>query len=257
MIKMTFDQFNKLVIYGNGEVLFAKERDLSNYATLKDGKPAGNLDRIISFNLMQEPKNARKENLNRTDNYYLTYHPEYWRSERRTALYVHISEIDAVNLGEIVHMQHNGETDYIEAFKLIFKHGGEIKKVNVDRLSVPEGWTIPEEEQKNGAHWKRGLGDFNNSYDTPSSERKSFFQKKHPDQPDYNLIHWYITTEPLTENYYTGDYISRIKKDADREQRDRIAEIMTECTHGSISHYDVEKMLEKLNITIRTDAARA
>lgn len=247
MFKINFESISRLVIYGNGKKLFEKERDL---ATVSTGN-GGTLDRIVSFNLSQEPKNARKENLNRKDNYYLTYTPEYFRNERRTALYVHVSEIEVENLGEKIHNQHDGETDFIYHYKLIFKNGGTIRKVNFERLNVPDGWTIPEEEQKTGAHWSKFLGDYNNAYNIPSERTRK--RAVENGLPDFNLIHWYITTEPLAENYYTGDYISRIERDDARKDREKIAEIISSCLYGNntVSHYEVARMLQHLNITVK------
>ena len=49
-----------------------------------------------------------------------------------------------------------------------------------------------------------------------------------------------------------SDYYTRTEKTDDRLLREKIAEIISDCTYNKhISHYEVEKMLEKLNITIK------
>ena len=249
-MKMNFNGVDKLVIYGNGEILFTKTRDL-NKVENAEHKSTGNGE-IISFNLAKEPKNARKENLNRKDNYFLSYYDTLMKWHRR-ALYIHVSEISVEPLGEYVAFESKGETHYKDAHKLTFLNGGEIRVLHAEKMLVPDDWKIPEEEAEKGAHWSAFLGDHDNSYSVPSKESRRFHQMK--GDKDYNLIHWYYTMEPLTENYYSSDFYTRTEYSEERKELKRIAAIMTECMYGNDRVYDsnVERMLEKLNITIKAE----
>ena len=52
-----------------------------------------------------------------------------------------------------------------------------------------------------------------------------------------------------------SDYYTRSEKDDDRLYREKLASIMSECmyTGKDVSHYEVEEMLKRLNITIREE----
>lgn len=66
---------------------------------------------------------------------------------KKTALYVHVSEVNVENLGEFVAMEHNGEKDYLYGYKLTFNHGARAAFAHVKRMCVPGSWTIPDEEK--------------------------------------------------------------------------------------------------------------
>ena len=53
-----------------------------------------------------------------------------------------------------------------------------------------------------------------------------------------------------------SDYYIRTEKDDDRLYREKLASIISECMYAGkdISHYEVEQMLKKLNITIKEEA---
>lgn len=50
-----------------------------------------------------------------------------------------------------------------------------------------------------------------------------------------------------------SDYYTRYEKTPEREYREKLAEIISSClyTGKEVSHYEVERMLKKLNITIK------
>ena len=63
----------------------------------------------------------------------------------------------------------------------------------------------------------------------------------------------WLTYEKITEIELKSDYYTRTEKDEARLYREQIAEIMTELGYNgkSISHYEVARFMEKLNITIK------
>lgn len=249
--------FDKLVIYGGGAVLMEKTRDIFKLGTLKDDGAIQTSygDTITSFNLSSAPKNARKVNLNRTDNYIVKYQCEYW-PEKKTALYVHVSEVDFVSLGEFVACAHDGEKDYLYKYAVTFKHGASARVVCCDRLKVDGKWTIPENEHAAGAHWKMGPGDFNNSYDTVSADDLTRINSGRASRGlpalDYNLVHWYYLEKDLDTNYYTSEGYHRIEKDSARADREKIAAAFNSVLRGDkLSHYDIDKLLTVANITLK------
>ena len=257
MYTVDFDKFQKLVIYGGGAVLFEKTRDIRKIGTFDGEKVKTDyFDHLTAFCLSTEPKNARKINLNRTDNFFIKYACEWWPAEKKTALYVHVSEVNVENLGEFVAMEHNGEKDYLYGYKLTFNHGARAAFAHVKRMCVPGSWTIPEEEKKAGAHWSSGLGDYNNSYEVITDaeiERRAEISKKlgRPVEK-YNLVHRFITFEDVGTNYYTSEVYHKIEKDDARSEREKIAAALNAAIGSDkFSHYDVDKLLKVVNITLK------
>lgn len=257
MYTVDFDQFEKLVIYGGGEVLLEKTRDFRKIGKFEDEKVKTDyFNHLTSFNLSMEPKNARKVNLDRKDNYFVKYACEWWPREKRTALYVHASEIGVENLGEFVAADHDGEKDYLYGYRVTFNHGARACFTHVEKLCVPGSWTIPEEEKKAGAHWSRGLGDYNNSYKVITAEeierRNAFLEKVGRPAEKYNLIHHFLTFEDVDTNYYTSEGYHKIEKDDARSEREKIAAALNAAIGSDkFSHYDVDKLLQVVNITLK------
>lgn len=250
MFKMNFDGIGKLVIYGDGKILLEKTRDLNN-VMLTEGKTEFTQGRI-EFYLSDTPKNARKENLNRKDCYFLNYtdtHNGYY-NERKTALYVHESEISVTNLGEYVSMNSNGETCYLYRYALNFKNGFEYNEVNSEKMLVDGKWTLP-----SGAKWHT-MGDYNNTYDVISKDQSEFYKKRHPDSPEYNLVHWTIERKTASTNYYSSETYHRIEKTEDRKEREKLADILNSALGSSshLSHYDIEELLKVVDIKIKANA---
>lgn len=63
----------------------------------------------------------------------------------------------------------------------------------------------------------------------------------------------WLTYEEVTEIVIESDYYTRTEKTEERLELEKIADIMSECTHRHISHYDVKSMMGKLTINIKTD----
>lgn len=257
MFKASFDGVGKLVVYRDGVVLFEKTRDFEKLGIWKNGRVNGSgSDIIVSFNLSSAPKNARKVNLNRNDNFLVKYDAGVYIKERKTALYIHASEVSVENFGEFVSVEHDGEKDFLNAYKLVFNHGARVRVLRVEKLSVPGSWTIPEEERKAGAHWYSFLGDHNNSYETVNAEELKRINARRralglPEE-NYNLRHWFFEFQDVNENYYASDFLTRIEKDSARVDREKIAAALnTALGHDKLSHYDVDKLLKVVNITLK------
>lgn len=61
MFKLNLGEVDKLIVYGNGKKYLEKTRNFDDVGILLNEKyhhPYG--DKIITINLVQEPKNARK-----------------------------------------------------------------------------------------------------------------------------------------------------------------------------------------------------
>lgn len=246
-MRINIDEFSRLVVYDDGKILFERDLDLNAVGTFENGKYSSKyFDRIDFFNL-PDVKNARKENLFRKDCYFLKYTVPYMTWEKRTALYIHVSCIDFEDLGEHVASEYNGQTNYLHYYRLHFPDGFRYKHRNYEKLNVPEDWKLPE-----GATWDNGR----NCY-KPVSEADLAFDKHftevtgRPVEP-YNMIHEWTTEEYGYDVVYSSNQFTRIEYDKERQERERIADVMNEALgRNKISHYDVAKLLEKLTIQIK------
>lgn len=71
-------------------------------------------------------------------------------------------------------------------------------------------------------------------------------------ETDYKDVYT-LKTQDGTEIKVDSDYYTRTEKTEERLYREKLADIISECMYSgkSISHYEVEKLLEKLDITIK------
>lgn len=229
-------QINKIVIYKDGEKLAEIEK-------LSDLLPG--LDRVEAFYLPEEPKTARKENLNRKDIYTLRGFASYDTRHQwpKIALYIPADMVQFESLGEFCAMEHDGEKDYLYKYHLTLPAADTLRR-HCERLNVPADWTPPA-----GGHWRRGLGDYNDAYDIISEEqqelRRKQAEKRGEEYEPYNVVHWTETRQTekglQVETTSTGHH--RIERDDARQERERLAaklsEILTNC---HISHYDVARL---------------
>ena len=136
-------EINRIVIYGNGCKLFDRELPLDTFTIEQPDNGEHKLHSVyhgapVEITLNTEVKTARKENLNRKDNYTLTYTPEYLHWERRTALYIHISEIEVTDLGNMLAMETKEEKNYIHAFVLHFNGPVTFDRLHADFIQCDD-----------------------------------------------------------------------------------------------------------------------
>lgn len=75
---------------------------------------------------------------------------------------------------------------------------------------------------------------------------------KHNGETNYKDVYT-LKLQDGTEVKVESDYYTRTEKTDERLYREKLAEIISECLWGNhqVSHYEVAKMLEKLDITIK------
>lgn len=244
-VSCEYSNIRKIIIYGNGEKLYTAESGYFEECKTKNGKISTVYHgQPIAFTLGSEPKKARKENLNRKDNYFVVYHGDYsW--ENGLTLYIHESEISVSFAGEYIAFDTNGETNYKNAVMLHFTHGATMERLKMEK--VPEAdkdFTPPE-----GCKWSDGYS-------------------RNPGKPNYDIIHPHAWSdepgEPVVvkrwrENEIVFDLLvqcqgySRTEKTPDRLHREKLAAIMNENNifRNHVSHYDIEKLLQYFDIAIK------
>ena len=239
----------KIVIYGHGVKLFERDSlDQFEMQKSKDGTETLHekyCGAPVGITLAGDIKMARKENLNRSDNYTLFYSPDYLPRERRTALYIHESEIAVDDMGELLAMQSADEKCYLHAVKLRFRHPVTFDKLNVEYIPCGPDWKIPD----NG-RWSSCYG----SADRPCYDVYDFtdspFEKSRA--KGKGVVKKWITAETVPGCEFLSAFrtFCRIEYSEDRKRRDRIAE---KCKAGGLrdfSHYDVEKLEKALGVTL-------
>lgn len=254
MFKLPIGEYDKLVIYGNGRKLLEKTRDFTKLGEFKDDKVTEHyFDRLLSINLLNEPKNARKENLERKDNYTLSFKKSW--GDTGVAIYIHETEIAVEELGEYVSMEANGEKDYLYGYRLHFMHGAEGDIYNVERMYVPKDWTLPR-----GSDWSGyGCRTPRNCYEIVDEERQERLKEiaeiqGKPYEP-CNLLHKWYEYKPVTETVMSSETYHRSEKTAERLERERLAELMNSVVYGNkFSHYDIENLLKVVDIKAKVNA---
>ena len=239
----------KIVIYGNGKKLFERD-NLETFEMRQDKNGVETLSSVyggapVSISLAGEIKTARKENLNRCDNYVLPYSVDYFPRERRTALYIHESEIAVDDLGEVLAMQTKDEKDYLHAVRLSFRHPVTFERLHAEHIPCDGSWTIPD----NG-RWSSGYG----SGDCPSYDTYDYTASplERAREKGKGVIKRYKTLETVENPSIISAFhtYSRIEYSEDRKRRVRIAEKLKAGGLRDFSYYDVEKLENALGVTL-------
>lgn len=248
------DNVGKYVIYGNGKKLCELEK-LVPYKMHENRFGNQQIEEmhynysIEKFTLVNGIKQARKENLNRKDNYFLTYDEKYWCG-KSLALYIHESEIGVEKLGDILAMETEEEKNYLASFRLNFKNPVNIKSYHVERIFCDGSWTIPD-----GGKWSTTYGTVNcPHYDTFDSNN-SLFCKRHGIKESGVIKRW---TEDETHETFsmltTERYYTKREYSEERLRKDALADALnnSKLFSNTFSHYDIdkfEKVFGKLSIT--------
>lgn len=249
MTTIKLNAIRRIIIYGNGQKLMEKRRDFDRVGTWS-GETV-NTDywsRILSINLSTEPKNARKENLNRKDNYYLPVKDTIFNIYE-PALYVHFSEVNFSALGEYIANNGKDEKHYLYAYKIGFKHGAVADIHHFEKLNVPGDWKLPE-----GATWDNGR----NYYSIIDAEKSHFArklaEKRGEKFTEYNMIHHWFTTEPIGETVLTSEGYHKTVKSPALIARETLKEKLNAAIgRDRLTEYDVEKLIERFTITEKTE----
>ncbi len=232
-------EFGKIVIYGNGVKLFERD-DLQAYEKRVQSNGAEWLTEVyrggpVAITLAGEIKRAVKENLNRKDNYILSYPVEYFPRERRQALYIHESEIEVDDLGEMLSME-TGDTKYfLHGVRLRFVHPFAVERANIEKIPCLGDWKIPD-----GGRWGDGFG-------TVEHPQYSIWEK------GPGVIKRWFSTEQRKNG---GEMLSafrtycRIEHSQEYERRERIAEKLKAAGLRNFSQYDVDTLEKALGVKL-------
>lgn len=245
----------KIVIYGNGKIYYTDERaELKIYAIQQNRYGHDALTdtfgrKLVSVRLRQEPKRALKENLNRTDNYFLRYERKYW-PEISKALYIHISEIDAQPLGDVIALENDDERSYLAAARLRFLNGADFEILHYDRIPYDPDFQIPEPDGRWSEHQ---IG----TKDAPCyhivDRSKAIIRKR---EEKFIVRCWAETiSEENAETICAQAYYTKTEYSPERQRKEQIAEALNAAFgRNKFSLYDIDK-LEKVLKTLELKEA--
>lgn len=251
--RLALDNVWKFVIYGGGKILFTVEKfeqkeirvnrfGLEQLADIYGGE-------LEAVTLNNPVKNARKENLSRTDNYTLPYHPDYMPRWVYTALYIHVSEIAVEDLGDVLAFQTDDEKCYLHAARLTFSAPVTFQRLHAEKIPCDGSWKIPD-----GGRWGSGYGSENcPCYDTYDTTNSALAKRRGLPAEKGVIKRWY-TFETIsagasiiaTERTYT-----KIEESDARKQRRELAEKINAAAGLHLSHFDIEKMQAVVDMKIR------
>ena len=216
-------QYQGFRIYQEGKILYKTDRtylELNELTQNNELKKHYN-NRIKSFKI-EEPKRAIKLNLNRDDNFYIMEKiSDYTKGY---VLYIHSSNMQVEFLGDLLSFKTEHEQNFIDAYKLTFKYGFVIDE------------TISKEVDK--------------SYKLEKNETLYTIQK---DGETIYKITQYNPVEKF-EGIFTGDYFTKKIESDFRKMNNKIANDFSSILihNQNFSHYDIEKLLTKFDITYKS-----
>lgn len=251
---ISLDNVEKFVIYGSGKKLCEIERFVpyrqkkNRFDHLEVVENRYEYD-IKDITLKNGIKNARKENLDRKDNYFLPYTEKYWTNAKYYTLYIHESEISVNDCGDLLAMETEEEKNYLHGFMLSFNNPVEIVTYHCERLFVEKNWSIPD----NGI-WGDGYGTKDRPcYDTFDTA-KSLFCMKNGIKESGVFKRWKETeTRETLSMLTTARYYTKREFSEERKRKVAIAEALnnSKLFRDTFSYYDIEKLekvLGKLSI---------
>ncbi len=191
-----------------------------------------------------EIRNARKANFSKNDCFEMksTKNNEYRCFTNGKDLYIPVSVFELISIEEKEASKHDGEINYKKtySFKLhceAYKYNKHWEKITDLPSDMPLSEYDPDGKFGSGFSKKHNMYDHCQNYKT---------------KEEYICKRW-LTYDPITELVIDSDYYTRTVKDADRIEREKIAEVLSSCLYSgkSVSHYEVARILEKLNVTIK------
>lgn len=250
--EVDYPTIKKITIYGGGAELYSIE-DYTLQQCRADGN--GKIDtvydgKVQTLILSQEPKRARKLNLSRKDNFFLTYSGRY-SFESGLHLYIHESEIHVKSAGEYIVFDSSGETCFASAYTLHFAHGAEMIRCKVERVPDAGPGFIPPD----GCKWSK---DYSRD---PGHPHYDIFKERPwaKDPGPTGVIKRWLEPETVSEILVKSSGYSRTEKNDDRKRREEIAETLNKARvfYREVSHYEIEKLLQLYDLIPKKDGENA
>jgi hypothetical protein len=251
-MKIKLDIYETINIYNENGIIFSTVRGAFERATI-DGKKCSTYygNRVFYIDLpIDNIRNALKLNFNKNDVFTLKeYANDRYEIRNGRALYIPEKYISVGNLGEYLALETNGEKDFLTLYRLAFATVQTVSEPKIERI-ICDNYTLQDGETFGSYYGKDKAHAVISTFDTSES---AYHQKKGIPAEKGILKHYF---EDVTYNEFIvkSDYYTRTEKDEARTEREKIAEIINSCLYNkTLSHYDIGKIMEKLNITVKED----
>lgn len=251
-MKINLDLYEQINIYNETGVIFSTVHGGFERATINGSKCATHYaNRVLEIELpIENIRNALKLNLNKCDVFSIKYFPNSRYTMRNgRALYIHTKYINVETIGEYLNLETNGEKNYLTLYKLSFSNIQTVREPKIERI-ICDNYTLQDGETF-GSHYGRDKEHaVISTFDTSDSR----FIKQAKEPTEKGILKRYFEDVLYNSFIVKSDYYTRQEKDPARVEREKIAEVINTCLHNkSLSHYDVENLLKKLNISIKED----
>ena len=247
-MKIDLSNYEQINIYNASGVIFSTVRGGFERAEIDGEKVKSYYKNLVSSVELpaERIRSARKLNFDKGDVFEIAYYPkDRYTIRNGRALYIPAELVRVSPLGEFLALAHDGEKDFLTVYKLDFTTPQTVDEPQFKRI-ICDNYTLQPGERFGeyyGADEARAcVAPFDSS---EYAERRGIPAEK-------GVIKRWLAPVVYNSFIVKSDYYTRTEKDAERLERERIADIINTCLYNkTVSHYDIAKMLEKLNITIK------
>lgn len=251
-MKINIHNYEQINIYNENGVIFSTTRGGFDRVTIKDGKVQTHYsDSVYEIDLpIDKIRNARKIDFSKNDVFAFNYMPPNRYDIRNgKAIYIPAKYITVENIGEYLSIETSGEKDFLTLYKFTFANPQTISEPQFERI-ICDNYTLSENERFSSGCGKDKDHACVSTFDTSENT----FYKKSGRPAEKGVIKRYYADIVYNSFLVKSDYYTRTEKDAARIEREKIAEIINSCLYNkTVSHYDIEKIMEKLNISLLED----
>jgi hypothetical protein len=249
-MKIKLDIYETINIYNENGIIFSTVRGAFERATI-DGKKCSSHygNRVFYIDLpVDNIRNALKLNFNKGDVFNIKeYAKDRYEIRNGRALYIPEKYISVENLGEYLALETNGEKDFLTLYRLAFATAQTVSEPKVERI-ICDNYTLQDGETFGSYYGKDKAHAVITTFDTSESA----YHKRKGTPAEKGILKHYFEDVIYNEFIVKSDYYTRAEKDEARTEREKIAEIINSCLYNkTLSHYDIEKIMEKLNITVK------
>jgi hypothetical protein len=249
-MKINLDRYETINIYNKNGVIFSTVRGGFERATIDGEKCRSHYSSTVNtIDLpIENIRNAQKLNFYKNDVFSIRYIPSDRYSIRSgRSLYIPDRFISVEPLGDFLALEANGEKDFLTLYKFTFSNPQTVSEPHHERI-ICDNYTLEEGEAFGGGFGKDKKHAVISTFDTTDN---AFF-KRSGQAAEKGIIKHYLQDVIYNDFIVKSDYYTRTEKDEARREREKIADIINTCLYNkTVSHFDVENIMKKLNISIK------
>lgn len=218
--------YNNLYIYEGENILFTTSR--THELTLE----------LDGLNI----RNARKINFAKGDIFEVKTSDTSKLFRNGKDLYIPSSIISVESVTEKKHFEHDGETNFKNVYVMKLHCNAHTWNTHIEKVTdLPSNMPLTDYDKN---------GKFGSGY---SKNCNIYELHTHPKTGENWISKNWMTYDVITEITLESDYYTRTEKTAERLQREEIVKIISSCLYSgkTVSHFEVERLMEKLNISIK------